>query len=236
MSNASISLVLASSIIYMMVRCTIEYTMQPTEVRQWRVAQFDFSLSLFLVRAALLMLAAGGLNRSVDTVVYVAIGALILMGGSILLLILGMMALMPLLMRIRARQGRFSVASRAIESLAWSQLITLVLISGLLVALGVASLEYEPLRSLWTAPPRPIAVAVFVTTAIAVFVSLNVGDYWKPELFLYPQSKIKIMTLPDGANGVSFREARNVEQDKSQSSRDGSSNAPKSGNDPGQFS
>ena len=183
LSGASLSLILACGIVYMIMRFTIEFAMQPVEVRQWRLAQMDFKLSLFLVRATLLMLAASGLSRSVDTVVYVAIGTLILMGGSLLLIFLGTLAIMPVRMFIRARQDRISVASSVIEASMWSELLVLVLVVALLVTLGVASLQYEPLRSLWTTPPPPIAVAIFVAAGITVLISLKVQSYWEDYLF-----------------------------------------------------
>lgn len=220
LSNASISLVLACGIAYMMARCMIEYAMQPDEVRQWHLAQTDFRLSLFLVQTTLLMLAAGGLNRSVDTVVYVAFGTLILMGGSFLLIFLGTMALMPLRMFFRARQGRISAASSAFEAMAWSEVIVLILVVALLVALGVASLEYELLRSLWTAPPSPIAVAIFVAAAIAVVINLKFQEFWEGKLFARP-APYTMTTLPDGSTGISFHRGKNVQQDESQSSKNG---------------
>ena len=198
--------------------------MQPEEVRRWHLAQTDFRLSLLLVQATLLMLAASGLNRSVDTIIYVAIGTLILMGGSFLLITLGMMALTPLRMFFRDRQGRsISVASSVIEASAWSELITLVLVVALLVALGVASLQYEPLRSLWATPPSPTAVAIFVGAAIAVIINLVVQQSWERKLFARPPL-YTTTTLPDGSIGISFHKGRNAQRDQTQSSKNGPSN------------
>ena len=196
LSNTLISLVVACGIAYMFARCMIEYAMQPDEVRQWHLAQTDYRLSLFLVRATLLMLAASGLNRSIETVVYVAVGSLILILGSYLLIFLGTMILMPLLMFIRALQDRRSVASRAFEGLVWSELIVIFVVVALLVALGVASLEYEPLRSLWTVAPSPIAVAIFFAAAIAVFISMKTQEFWEAKLFARP-SNTTYTTLPE---------------------------------------
>ena len=70
--------------------------MQPDEVRQRHHAQTDFRVTSFLVQATVLMLVAGDLNRSVDTVVYVFIGALILILGSLLLVFLLMKPMLHL--------------------------------------------------------------------------------------------------------------------------------------------
>jgi len=203
LSNASFSLTLACGIIYMMVRCTIEFAMQPIEVRRWHLAQSDFRLSVFLVQATLLMLAAGGLNRSVDTILYVAIGTLVLMVAAILLLFLGMRVLMPLRMHIRERQGRVSVAYSVIEAEGWAWLIAMGIIIALLVALGVASLQYEPLRSVWITPPSPIAVAIFIATAIAIIISVAYQWLWERKLFAHP-APYTTKKLPDGRIGVTL--------------------------------
>ena len=66
-TNGSIPLILACAIVYMTIKSIIGFGMQPKEVRRWSLAQLDCKLCWFLVRATLLMLAAGGLHRSVDT-------------------------------------------------------------------------------------------------------------------------------------------------------------------------
>lgn len=225
LSNASISLVLACGIVYMLARCMIEYAMQPDEVRQWHLAQIDFKTSLFLVYTSLLILAAGGLYRSVDTVIYVAIGALILLVVSVLLSLLGFMVLMPLVIKIKARKNpeRFSVAFSIMEAEGWSYLISLVLVSLLLIALGVISLKYEPLSSLWTIPPSPLAVAIFVCTAIVVIFSLVYHHRWERELFARPAPYTETK-MPDGTIGVTFHHTSDGEQDQSQSAKNDSTN------------
>ena len=70
LSGASVAIILAGGIAYTMARCTIEFAMQTKEVRRWHLAQADFKLSVFVVRATVLILAASGLSRSVETVLY----------------------------------------------------------------------------------------------------------------------------------------------------------------------
>ncbi len=205
LSNASFSLMLAGGIAYMTARCVIEFAMQPDSVRRWYLAQIDFKISLFLVRATFLMLAAGGLHRSVETIMYVAGGTLILMGGSFILIFIGTIALMPLRMFLRRRRGRVSAASSAIEALAWSEAIVVALVITLLVALGVASLRYEPLLSLWTVPPSPIAVGIFVATVIAIIISVQIQSSWEGKLFLR-SAPCTTTALPNGTIGVTFHE------------------------------
>lgn len=61
---------------------TLEFAMQSVKVRRWRFAQADFKLSVFLVRATILVLAASGLHRSVSTILYIVLAALGVLVGS----------------------------------------------------------------------------------------------------------------------------------------------------------
>ncbi len=208
LSNASLPLILACAIAFAITRCTIEFAMQPESVRRWPLAQADFNLTVFIVRAAALILGAGGLYRSVETVLAVALVVLIILVASVLLIGAGTLALTPLMISIRARQGRQSPGGSPIwaimEAEGWAALVTVVLLSVLFVALGVASLQYKPLLSLWTAPPTPTAVVVFVLTGIAVVISVYVQSIWTRALFL-EEAPFTTERLPDGTIGLSFR-------------------------------
>ena len=208
LTSASIPLISTCGIVYMTAKSIIGYAMQSKEVRRWHLAQIDFKIFLFLVRTTLLMLAAGGLHRSVETFAFVAASALAIAFGSILANGLGMLLLIPLIMAIRRHIGRpyrgASPVPYVIEASAWSELIVVVLIVVLLVALGVSSLEYEPLVALWTEPPGPVAVAVFVVTAIGVVVSYWLQSVGERKLFARPGPKLTKM--PDGTTLVSFPE------------------------------
>ena len=214
-SNASIPLMLTCGIIYMTAKSIVGYAMQPEVVRRWHLAQIDCRIFLFLVRTTLLMLAAGGLHRSVDTFIFVAIGALTIVFGSFLAVFLGTMLLVPLILAIRKAIGRpyrgASPVPYISEASAWSELIVIVLLVALLVVLGFASIEYDPLLRLWTERPAPIAVTVLVVTAIAVVVS-----YWLQRLGerkLFAQPTPKLTKLPDGRIGVSFPSEENSNRD-----------------------
>jgi len=185
--------------------------MQSNGVRRWRLAQIDFKITIFLVRATLLILAASGLYRSVGTVVSIAIAALLLLVGSAFLIFIGMLILMPLRMVIRTRQGRPSAASSAGEAVGWSELTVVALLVTFIVTAGVASLRYEPIRSLWIVVPSPLAVAIFVVTAIAVVISIYVGDIWSRKLFAF-QENFTMSKMPNGTIGVTFKPDKNEEK------------------------
>ena len=208
LSNASLPLILACAIAFAITRCTIEFAMQPGNVRRWPLAQADFKLTIFLVRAAALILGAGGLYRSVETVLAVVLVVLILLVASVLLIGAGTLALTPRILAIRVRKGRHSPGGSPvwaiIEAEGWAALVTVMLLSVLFVALGVGFLLYEPLRSLWTAPPTATAVTVFVLTAIAVVISVYLQPRWYQELFV-DEAPFTTKRLPDGTIGVSFR-------------------------------
>ena len=207
LSHASVPLMLACGIVYTLTRCTIEFAMQSDDVRRWSLAQTDFKITVFLVRATLLILAAGGIYRSVETVVYIAVAALLLLVGSMFLMFVGMLAFTPIMIRIRVRQGRHSVAARVFEAMAWSEVMVVALIVAVFVAAGVASLRYEPMRSLWTVAPSPIAVALFVATAIVVVISIYFERIWYRKLFAL-QDMVTMSKRPNGTIGVSFVEGR----------------------------
>lgn len=207
LSSASVPLILACAIAYAMTRCTIEFAMQPECVRRWHLAQADFILTVFLVRTAALILGAGGLYRSVETVLAVTLVVLILLVASALLIGAGTLALTPLILAIRARRAGHSPGGSPLgaimEAEGWAALVTVMLLSVLFVVLGVGFLLYEPLRSLWTAPPTATAVTVFVLTAIAVVVSVYLQPRWFQELFVN-EAPFTTKRLPDGTIGVSF--------------------------------
>ena len=92
LSSASIPLVLACGILYVLTRCIIEFAMQPIDVRRWNLAQIDFKITVYLVRIALLFLAAGGLYRSVKTI---AIATFLLLITTFILLVVFRFLIQP---------------------------------------------------------------------------------------------------------------------------------------------
>ena len=126
LTSASIPLILTCGIVYMTAKSILGYAMQSKEVRRWRLAQIDFRIFLFLVRTTVLMLAAGGLHRSVETFAFVAVGALAIVLGWFLAYGLGMLLLAPLLVLIRRCIGRTyrgaSPVPYVAEASAWSEL------------------------------------------------------------------------------------------------------------------
>ena len=210
-SDGSIPLILACAISYLTAKTFFGFAMQPKAVRRWSLAQIDFKLCWFLVRATLLMLAASGLHRSVDTFVIVVLGALALLLGSMLLIFLGTGVLTPIFECIRQSSSSASPAASVFKALAWSELIVTVLVVLLIAALGIVSLNWQPLLRLWTEPPDPVAVGIFVTTAIAVVVSLKFDFVWQRKLFAKRMPTVK--KRPDGTIEVSIPSSNEADKE-----------------------
>lgn len=202
LSRASIALLISLCILYSFTRCTTEYAMQVKNVRRWRLARFDYKLSLNLVRGSVLMLAASGLNRSVSTAAYIAVCIVLFLVSSMFLEMIGTLALTPLLIFIRKRQGRYGVASRVAEASAWSRLVILVLAIIVLICIGFASLYYPPLHNLWPTPPIPITIWVVTATAIVVLISFVLQDGYLDKLFaLVEEDRTSGVTTVYDGNG-----------------------------------
>ena len=228
LSGASVAFILACGIAYTMTRCTIEFAMQTKEVRRWHLAQADFKLSVFVVRATVLILAASGLSRSVETVLYVAIAAIALLTASLLLELLFTASLLPLFIymtnrRVGKERASTSIASRVIEATSWAELSTFVLIAILLICLGIASIHYEPLRSRWTSAPDPLAISILVITSVAVVLTLYFQRWWYDKLFENPH-KVLTRKLPNGTIEVTFKDDRTPPKSHSERSNDERSN------------
>ncbi|MDP3097084.1 MAG: hypothetical protein Q8M86_03980 [Syntrophales bacterium] len=197
LSRASIPLILACVIAYSTVRFTLEFKMQSVEVRRWGYAQTDFKISIYLVRFTILILAASGLSRSVNTIIYVLLAAVGVFLLFFIFLFVGTIVLSFFFITLRNLRGYHSAAAGAGESLAWAHLVSMCFLSVGFLALGIASLQYEPLLSLWTTPPSPIAVGVFVFACIVTMVSLLIQSRWYEDLFVIPPDFVET-TLPNG--------------------------------------
>lgn len=205
LSKASIPLILSFGVLYSMIRCTLEFAMQPVDVRRWELAQIDYWLTMFLFEISLLSLATGSLYRSVETISYVLLAVVILLILSAFLFLTGIFVFMPILVFIRSRQGRYSVVARVQEAEGWSALMVVAAQVTLFVVFAIGSLYYEPLRRLWPTPPSATAVTVFAVLTSIVVISLYTCIFWHSDLFAkkLPYTAKK---MPDGTIGISFHE------------------------------
>jgi hypothetical protein len=172
--NAPVPLLLAIAVIYLAMRCVMEYAMMERHVRRWPLAKLDMSAVLLLARLTVLIIAAGALNRSLRSVVVVAVslGIMALIAG-----VLGpalMVVFMPVRVAARRRAGRESAANALGEALVWGGVLGVVLTVVGAIAFAIASYQSETIRRfVWPDPPSPVVLAAFVFALCAGFLS-----YW----------------------------------------------------------
>ena len=203
LSSASVPIVVTLGVLYFMVRYTLEFAMQSLEVRRWSLAQTDYLITLRLVQATLLLLAAGSLYRSIETFAYVILAVIAVLAASLIALFVFMFVMMPVMMFIRARQGRYGAAARAFEAYAWSKFMVAIAQITLIGALAVASVTYPPIVAFWPMPPSVTAVAIFGVLASIVALSIHAEPSWLSDLFAREPSYTE-ERRPDGTIGISF--------------------------------
>ncbi len=206
LSGAYIPLLLTFCVLYTFTISANEFAMQPKNVRRWKRAGFDFKLSLNLVRVTILMLAASGLDRSISTAAYILVFVFLFLTLSILFELSLTIALIPLLVFIRKRQGRFNIVSRIAEAEGWSRLIILILVITVLIAVGFTSLYYAPFYNLlWVTPPKPILIWVVIVTAVLMSISFKVEKGYLNKLFALVEKDNKgEITIYDEKGEVKF--------------------------------
>ena len=183
-SSASVPIVLTFGIVYSMVRYTLEFAMQPREIRQWNLARIDYLITLRLVQLTLLLLAGGNLYRSIETFAYVGIAAITVLATSLIGL-LGMLFLvtMPITAFIRRHQGRLSVVAWIVEAEGWA-LLTIVIVHVVLIgSLAVVSVTYPPVVAFWPTTPSVAAVSTSGVLSIVVVLSVYAELFWRSTLF-----------------------------------------------------
>jgi len=206
-SGASIPAIIACLIIYTIVQCTIEFMMQPDEIRRWRLAQVDYKITLNLVRVSLLALAASTVSRSIGTVVGVALGslAIIIVYGALAVLLT--FIIMPIRVRIRSHKGRVSAASAAIESASWSIFIVSTIYVLFLIIVGLSPLMQLPIINLFPTGKNQASALFFNITAFLIAVSIFIEVIANKKLYAFePRTIVEESKFPDGTIGVTFRD------------------------------
>lgn len=199
-THNSISLLLFLGVLYLFLQCTLEFVMQPIEVRRWRPAQLDFIFLLNLVRVTILMLAATVLGRALTNVAYVAAFA----GGMFLTFLLLLLITFMILVPTFTRKGK-SLAGGVCQALEWSLLIATILLVAALIILGMLSIRSETMRLLWPTAPSVSSVAFIVIAASFVLLSFFVSGAFYRRLFAVP-SAFRETVLPDGRRQRTYTE------------------------------
>lgn len=168
LSGASIPLLLVAIIAYNAFRTVLEFMMQSVEIRRWRYAQLDFKSLFWLTQASLTLLAASAIHRSFETLAYVVAAWVAIPVAVVVLTILSYIFTFPIVLLVGRLQKRSSVASMAIEGLAWATILVVGIIAVAVIGGSLAVANYEPIRSLWPTPPSPLNIGLFATTAMTV--------------------------------------------------------------------
>jgi hypothetical protein len=197
LSGAAIDLILFLAVLYSSVRSTLEFSMQAVEVRRWKPAQLDFTLSLNIARITLLVLAASGFSRAIQTVVYVVIFMVCTLVFFAALLFVGTLMFSWFFMRYGKDGARKSVAASSIAAVAWAQIAVIFLFSFVIVAAGIAMNYSEPFRTLWPTPPAFGTRVFFVTATALVFGSFVFQGLLYRKLFSRPTEYVESIS-PDG--------------------------------------
>ncbi len=133
---ASIPTLIGAICIYTMVRATLEFMMQPVEVRRSILAKVDFSITLYLARVTVFALSLAWVTRSWMTVLYTFLALLLAIISFLAISYILVVFLMPFRMWIRHRSGRRSVASSAFEAVAYSFFISWIGLAALIILIG----------------------------------------------------------------------------------------------------
>ena len=89
LSSALVPFLLVIGIVYSAVFLVLEFSMQPTEARQMRLAQIDFNITSSFAQCVLLMLATSSMYRSIEVFLYVvALLALLMVTAGVVFLII----------------------------------------------------------------------------------------------------------------------------------------------------
>ena len=206
LTQYAVPVFLSVSIAYSMMRCTTEFVMQTNEVRRWSMAQFDYKITLIAACVSILLLAASGVSRSINTVFVTAgIGILLFIAFFAVSFVLTMV-FTPIILFLRLRKRpNTSTVGGVLTAMAYASIFSGLGIIGT-IAVGGSNFLFKGYDYFGlTETPNPIAVTVFLSTAI-LFV---VGCFFHVRLLnlvfaFEPPYTVKTRALKDGRTSVSF--------------------------------
>lgn len=168
LTTASIPLILIALIFYNCFRTTIEFMMQSVEIRRWKYAQLDYKILFWLTIVSLAVLGASAVHRSFETIPYTLAAWGVLLLAIVPLTIVSYVFTLPVTFLVGKLKKRKSVASMAMEALAWATAVTLLLYFALIIAGSVAAATWEPISSYWNVKPTSFNLMLFAFSEIFV--------------------------------------------------------------------
>ena len=183
LSAVSIPLLLMGIIIYLSIFLVIEFVMQPTEARQVKLAQIDFDLTSSFARCVLLLLATSHMYRSTEVFLSVIALFALLIGAVGFAFLVVFLVLLPIMIYIRSRQGRYNTVSRIQEAEGWAHLCVVGLYLVLFPFICEAVFDLPLLRHTWEDSPNLPASYFMGATVSLVLLSVHVRWLFKGNLF-----------------------------------------------------
>jgi hypothetical protein len=188
-THASIPLLLSIALLYALIRSVIEYAMQSQDIREWSLARSDFMLSVWLLRGSILLLAASQVERSPNALVFVIVGIIVFLTLAYMLQRFGTLALMPIMIHIREKEGRRNLASRAIESFYFAKFYSFLIFVSSIIFTGLLFYFNSSIRSFFSINLTGISILLITISSLVVVVSFYTEERWS-ELLFYPSCPI----------------------------------------------
>ena len=205
-SQYSIPILLAVAIAYLMVRCTIEFMMQPVAVRRWALAQYDYRLTLVLAAISIPLLAASGISRSITTVsLVVVIGILLAVAYAVTTFLLTMI-IMPIYLSIRSKRVKHpSIAGAAIVSTNYALALAGLFLMATIFFAGFPVLSWGYRFVGLSQPPATLTVMVFLLSCALFTIGCFLAHEFLKKVFAFqPPYTTKLDKRADGTIGVSL--------------------------------
>lgn len=181
----SIPLIIGIMCVYTMFRSTLEYMMQPLDVRRASLPQVDYLVTIYLVRLTVIALATSQVARSLTSMLFILIAVvaalIFFFAASFFLLIL----IMPLRMWLLKRSGRRSVASAAIESTYYSFALSWLALALLIALIGYGVFNPFPLLGEAYRDITAVQLATFSFASLALLLSLYFDGKYLGMVFAY---------------------------------------------------
>lgn len=204
MSLKTLPVVFGAMIIYQMIICTLEYIMQPVDIRRWKPAQADFRMTVILCTLSLYLLAWSFVSRSAVSAMRVLGGGIIcLVAFMLLACIVAMITIGTIFWVHRSRYKRPpSVAPTCMKAMLMSLVISVPVFVGAIIWKGPTILTMGCKFLGLVEPPSATGMWLFLLTLIVLvlgyllveFIVLDSIFAWEPKPVFMPGDK---MAMPE---------------------------------------
>ena len=191
-SGATIPLVCAFAIIYTFIRSSLEFVMQIKDVRRWLYAQYDYRLILEFSRIALLLLAATGLARSLNTSIILIACIPVFFLLFIIIATVYMIPVSFVVFGLGRLRGRTGAAAMSLGASIWAMFFAgITLIAFIIFGVGNA-VKTEALKNTLNLSANFTSITLFTITAILVTISYFYSGAFTRHIFAHIPRMIEI--------------------------------------------